>query len=152
MIAQAAATGSFGSEGLILFAIIFVWTPPHFWALALLKSSDYARAGIPMLPVVAGEAATRRQIFAYAALLAPLGVAPFWMGFGGYAYLVLSTGMGAAFLWFAWRVLSETAGDRAKKAARDLFLFSILYLFALFATLLVERSVAALLAVFGGGA
>jgi protoheme IX farnesyltransferase len=139
MIGQAAATGHVGLEGIVLFAIIFFWTPPHFWALALLKSGDYARAGIPMLPVVAGEGVTRRQILLYSVLLAPLGLAPAFLDFGGLVYLAVAGFGGAAFLALAWRVFRECDGEPARKAARDLFVFSILYLFLLFAALLAEK-------------
>jgi protoheme IX farnesyltransferase len=123
-------------EAWILFAIIFLWTPPHFWALALYREGDYARAGVPMMPNVAGETSTRRQIFAYSIALVVAGVAPFVAGFGGYAFLAVSSAFGAGFLTLAWRVLKAPA--RSKEAAKQLFAFSILYLFALFAALLVE--------------
>ena len=92
VMAQAAASGDVALDSLILFCIIFVWTPPHFWALALVKSGDYARAGIPMLPNVTGPDATRRQILAYTILLAPLGFAPAWLGFGGLAFALVAIG------------------------------------------------------------
>jgi protoheme IX farnesyltransferase len=149
MIGQAAVTGGFGYEGLALFLLIFTWTPPHFWALALLKTRDYAAAGIPMMPVVAGERTTRRQILAYSLLLAPVGLAPWLMGFGGIAYLAISGIGGLAFVALAWRLNAAPGEALLKRAARDLFLFSILYLFALFATLLAERAAFAALAAFG---
>jgi protoheme IX farnesyltransferase len=138
MIGWAAVTGGVSLESLLLFLIIFFWTPPHFWALALLKSEDYARAGIPMLPVVAGADETRRQILAYSLVLAPLGVTPWLLGMTGIGYGLASIGLGLAFLVLAVRVWRERAGEEAKKAARQLFAFSILYLFGLFAVLLVE--------------
>ncbi len=140
VVAQAAVTGSLGLESLVLCAIIFIWTPPHFWALALVKSGDYARAGIPMLPNVAGPDATRRQILAYALLLAPLGVAPVALGFGGLAYAVVSVVGGAGMLALAWQVFRLRTGERSLKVAQQLFGFSILYLFAIFATLLAEHA------------
>jgi protoheme IX farnesyltransferase len=136
VVAWAAVTGTAPVEAWILFAIIFLWTPPHFWALALYRESDYERAGVPMMPNVAGEASTRRQIFAYSIALAVAGAAPFIAGFGGYAYLAVSSAFGAGFLTMAWRVLK--ARPRAKDEAKQLFAFSILYLFALFAALLIE--------------
>ena len=139
MIGWAAATGGFALESVILFLIIFLWTPPHFWALALLKHEDYARAGVPMLPVVAGRDETRRQILLYSLALAPTGIAPALFGFAGVVYLVVSLAFGAAFLVLAHRVYRHREGRRAEKAARDLFAFSILYLFALFAVLLAEQ-------------
>jgi protoheme IX farnesyltransferase len=140
VVAQAAVTGSLGLESLVLCAIIFIWTPPHFWALALVKSGDYARAGIPMLPNVAGPDATRRQILAYTLLLAPLGVSPAALGFGGLAYAVVSVVGGAGMLALAWQVFRLRTGERSLKVAQQLFGFSILYLFAIFATLLAEHA------------
>ena len=139
MIGEAVVTGDFGIRSLVLFAIIFLWTPPHFWALALVKSADYARAGIPMLPNVAGPAATRRQIVAYSLVMAPVAVLPALMGFGGLAYLVVSVSTGLVMIGLALRVLRVTEGEAAHKAAYGLFGFSILYLFLLFAVLLAEN-------------
>lgn len=140
MIGEAVVTGDFGLHSLVLFAIIFLWTPPHFWALALVKSADYARAGIPMLPNVAGPAATRRQIVAYSLIMAPVGVLPALMGFGGLIYLIVSGVTGLLMLALSFRVLRVTEGEAAHKAAYSLFGFSILYLFLLFAVLLAENS------------
>jgi len=123
----------------VLFLIIFVWTPPHFWALALLRSGDYARAGIPMLPVVRGPDVTRRHILIYSLILAPLGVAPALIGLGGEFYAGVATVLGAFFLYFAVACWRERDGARADKAAKQLFTYSLLYLFLLFAALLVEH-------------
>lgn len=139
MIGEAVVTGDFGLTSIVLFAIIFLWTPPHFWALALVKSDDYARAGIPMLPNVAGPAATRRQIVAYTLVLAPVAVLPALMGFGGLIYLIVSVVTGLAMIGLSLRVLRVTQGEAANKAAYALFGFSILYLFLLFAVLLAEN-------------
>lgn len=139
MIGEAVVTGDFGLTSIVLFAIIFLWTPPHFWALALVKSGDYARAGIPMLPNVAGPAATRRQIVAYTLVLAPVAVLPALMGFGGLIYLIVSVVTGLAMIGLSLRVLRVTEGEPANKAAYALFGFSILYLFLLFAVLLAEN-------------
>ena len=136
---SAAVTGSADLVSFVLFAIIFIWTPPHFWALALVKKGDYAKAGIPMLPVTAGETATRHQILLYTLILAPTGVLPAIMGFGGTAYAVLSVVGGLAMVILALRVHARREGDSARKAAMQLFGFSIVYLFLLFAILLVER-------------
>jgi heme o synthase len=141
VIAWAAATGSIGLESLLLFLIVFFWTPPHFWALALLRKDEYARAGVPMLPVVAGDDATRRQILIYSLILAPLGVTPAFFGFAGLAYGIAASLLGLAFLVLAFAVWRKRAAA-ADAAARRLFAFSILYLFLLFAALLVERLVA----------
>jgi heme o synthase len=139
MIGWAVATGGVSIESVLLFAIIFLWTPPHFWALALYRSRDYERAGIPMLPVVAGKDETRAQILIYSVAMAAAGVAPGLIGLGGVAYLAVSSVLGAAFLYFAVQVYRVREGHAADKAARALFGFSILYLFAIFATLLLEH-------------
>ncbi|MEZ5841991.1 MAG: heme o synthase [Hyphomicrobiales bacterium] len=135
-----AVTGTPSLDAILLFAIIFIWTPPHFWALALYKSGDYARAGVPMLPVVAGRDATRRQIFAYSLVLVPLGLAPAMTGLAGPVYAVVATIAGAIFLALSARLLRAPA-DAVDAAARRLFAFSILYLFLLFATLLAESGI-----------
>ena len=131
------AAGSLSFEPVLLFLIIFFWTPPHFWALALYRADDYARAGVPMLPVVKGDAATRVQIALYTLILAPLGVAPYALGYAGLIYGATATITGAIMLWLAWQVWHERRP--AERAARRLFAFSILYLFLLFAVLLIER-------------
>jgi heme o synthase len=138
MIGWAAVTGTIGIESIVLFLIIFFWTPPHFWALALLKKEDYARAGIPMLPNVAGDEETRKQILIYSLILAPLGVAPFFLGFAGLVYGVAASVLGIVFLLFALDIYRRSKGAAADSAARRLFAYSILYLFLLFAILLVE--------------
>jgi protoheme IX farnesyltransferase len=138
MIGWAAVTGSISLEGVVLFLIIFFWTPPHFWALALLKKDDYARAGIPMLPNVTGDGETRKQILIYSFILAPLGVAPALLGFAGLAYGAVATGLGVAFLALALDIYRREGGAAADSAARRLFAFAILYLFLLFAILRVE--------------
>jgi protoheme IX farnesyltransferase len=135
MIGWAAVTGSLSIEPVVLFLIIFFWTPPHFWALSLYRTEDYARAGIPMLPVVAGDAATRRQILLYTLILAPLGAAPWFLGYAGLAYGIVALAAGAAMIVLALRVRAEREGHTASK---QLFGFSILYLFLLFAMLLVD--------------
>lgn len=139
IVAQAAVTGSVAWDSVILFAIIFMWTPPHFWALALVKSGDYARAGIPMMPNVAGPDSTRFQILAYTVLLAPLGLAPVFFGFGGLAYAIISLIGGLGMLALAIQVYRLREGEPAMRVAQQLFAFSILYLFLLFATLLAEH-------------
>jgi protoheme IX farnesyltransferase len=136
MIGWAATTGGVAIEPVVLFLIIFFWTPPHFWALSLYRCEDYARAGVPMLPVVAGEAETRRQILLYTLLLAPLGVAPWLLGYAGPLYGVVAVATGAALIALALRVRAERQGYAASK---QMFAFSILYLFLLFAMLLADR-------------
>ncbi|MGH8431292.1 MAG: heme o synthase [Solimonas sp.] len=144
-ISWAAKTGTLALDPLILVAIIFFWTPPHFWALSLLQKADYAAAKVPMLPVTHGPKATRQHIFFYTLLLAPLALAPVLTGLGGPIYATLAALGGAFFIFLAWRVLRSHAGEddaREDKPARDLFGFSILYLFVLFAAILAERGFA----------
>jgi len=144
-IAWAAKAGALSLDPVILVAIIFMWTPPHFWALSLVSHKDYADARVPMLPVTNGARSTRRHIFAYSLLVAPLGLAPVATGLGGPIYAAIAGLGGALFLFLALRVLNSQAGEGDKtqaKPARDLFGFSILYLFALFAALLAERGFA----------
>jgi heme o synthase len=142
MIGWAAMTGGVSIEGLVLFLMIFLWTPPHFWALALYRTRDYERARVPMLPVAAGPDETRRQIVIYAALLVPLALAPSFLGFGGPFYLLSAIVLGAVFLALSLNVYRVREGRAADRAAKQLFGFSILYLFGLFAALLSERSLA----------
>jgi protoheme IX farnesyltransferase len=139
MIGWAAVTGDVSLDSVLLFLIIFMWTPPHFWSLALLKARDYEAAGVPMLPNVAGAIETRRQIVIYSVLLVPLAVAPVATGLGGFAYGAASITVGGIFLVHAISLWRAPAGHAADKAARRLFLFSILYLFLLFAVLLGEH-------------
>jgi protoheme IX farnesyltransferase len=151
VVGWAAASGSAPLQAWLLVAIIFVWTPPHFWALSLYTSEDYARAGVPMMPVAAGAPSTRRQILAYSLVLAPLGLAPAFTGLGGAAYLAVAAVGGMVFVILAWRLALSHAGEAKEtsdglydvkagaKAARNLFAYSILYLFALFGTLLAEH-------------
>lgn len=141
MVGWAAVTGSVSLESILLFAIIFMWTPPHFWALSLYRARDYERVGVPMLPVVAGLVETRRQILIYSVLLLPIGMSPWFIGLGDIAYLVTSAVLGAYFLWLAVDVYRIKDDDTdADARAKRLFLFSIFYLFALFAVLLLEHS------------
>jgi len=157
VIGWAAVTGTAPLNAWLLCLIIFMWTPPHFWALSLYTSEDYAKAGVPMMPVVRGAASTRRQIWIYSLLLIPVCLAPAFTGLGGWAYLAVSTFGGLVFLLLAWRLFRSKAGEAAdprndpeangglydvRAAARDarnLFAFSILYLALLFATLLGEH-------------
>jgi protoheme IX farnesyltransferase len=149
VIGWAAVTGTVSLESVVLFLIIFLWTPPHFWALALFKSEDYARAGIPMMPNVAGQASTRRQIFGYALILAPVGVLPWLLGFTTPAYGVFAVLLGAGFVWYAWQVLRMTDDDHVMKPAKALFGYSLLYLFAIFAVYLADCVVGRVLTMGG---
>ena len=139
VIGWLAVTGEMAWAPWVLFALIFVWTPPHFWALALFKQRDYAEAHVPMLPNVAGTRATKRQILAYSLVVAAIGLMPFLVGFAGPTYLVAALGLGAAFVWFAW--VLYRADDAQMGPARRLFVFSLLHLTALFAVLFVQAVV-----------
>jgi protoheme IX farnesyltransferase len=138
VIGWAAATGDVGVEPLILFLIVFLWTPPHFWALALTRVDEYARAGVPMLPVVAGRSATAKQILVYSLLLLPVSILPWALGFTGGVYGAVAAICGAIFVVLAVE-LRRSRGIN-QHAARRLFAFSILYLFLLFAALLVSST------------
>ena len=144
VIGWAAATGSVPTDAWILFGLIFLWTPPHFWSLSLWTSKEYARAGVPMLPVTKGAPETRRQILIYTLVVTPFGLVPVATGLGGWIYLVVAAVGGATFLWSAIRVFLSRAGDADAPAdmrhAKAMFGVSILYLFTLFAALLVERA------------
>ncbi len=137
MIGWAAVTGDVSLVSLSLFAIIFLWTPPHFWALALYRSGDYERAGVPMMPVVVGAASTKRQMLAYTVALVPVSLVPFALGGAGLLYAVGVAVLGAMFVISAVGVLREPA-DAGDRRARRMFGFSILYLFLVFALLLAD--------------
>jgi protoheme IX farnesyltransferase len=139
MIGWAAATGGIGLESFLLFLVIFVWTPPHFWALSLYSIEEYRRAGIPMMPVVAGAAETRRQILLYSMLLAPVGALPWLFGYAGLLYGLTAIAGGVLMIAFALKLFQSPA----EQAAKQLFAFSILYLFVLFSVLLVEQGIGA---------
>ncbi len=136
VVGCAAVTGDVGLPALLLFALIFFWTPPHFWALSLYRCGDYARAGVPMLPVVAGARETKKQMLTYTLLLWPLALAPALIGVAGALYFAVALMLSALFTLAAIRVWFD-AGDRA---ARQMFGFSILYLFLLFAFLVIDRA------------
>ena len=140
LIGWVAVTGHITLMPVLLFAIIFMWTPPHFWALALFVKSDYAKAGVPMMPVVKGEASTRRQILAYAVILFLVGLAPWWVGGAGAIYGVAALILSGVFVALCFPVALRRAeeGDRMKPEKR-LFAYSVLYLFALFTALVADR-------------
>src|SRR5215468_1068805 len=144
IIGWVAATGGISVEPCLLFLIIFFWTPPHFWALSLVRADDYARARVPMLPVVAGAEETRRQILIYSVVLAVVGTLPWLLGFAGATYGVTALAAGAAMVTLAGRVRRAREGELAQRAAQQLFAFSIVYLFVLFAVLLVETELSGL--------
>jgi heme o synthase len=136
VIGWVAAAGNVGLEPLILFLIIFLWTPPHFWALSLNLAGEYARAGVPMLPVVAGRAETKRQIVLYSVLLAPISLLPWALGFAGAIYGAAAAMLGAIMIFLSWQV--RRSSDKERQPARRLFVFSILYLVLLFGVLLMN--------------
>ena len=143
MIGWIAATGDITLMPVLLFAIIFFWTPPHFWALALFVETDYAAAGIPMMPNVAGHQSTRRQILIYAVLMLPVAMAPFWLGVAGWLYGASALLLTAVFLLLALRVavFRGDAGDLDMRPEKRLFGYSVLYLFVLFGALVADRFV-----------
>ncbi len=140
MIGWAAATGGIGLESVLLFLIVFLWTPPHFWALSLTRADEYARAGVPMLPVVAGRRETKRQILLYTAVLVPVTLAPWLFGYAGPIYGIVAIVAGGTIAALAWRLHAAAEGRAADQAAKRLFAFSILYLFVLFAVLLADHA------------
>jgi heme o synthase len=141
MIGWIAATGDITLMPVLLFAIIFFWTPPHFWALALFVETDYAKAGIPMMPVVAGHQSTRRQILIYAVLLLPLSLAPFWLAGAGPVYGAAALVLSGLFLILSLRVAVFRGGaaDGDMRPEKRLFAYSVFYLFVLFAALVIDR-------------
>jgi protoheme IX farnesyltransferase len=144
MIGWAAVTGDVSAVGIALFLLIFLWTPPHFWALALYRSDDYRRAGVPMLPVVRGERETKRQMMAYCLVLLPVALAPSLLGAVGWFYGAIAAAMSLAFAGHAlavWRAADDASGH---PAARRMFRFSLIYLAVLFAALPLDRMVAAM--------
>jgi heme o synthase len=143
LVGWAAVTGDIAVLPLLLFAIIFFWTPPHFWALSLYAHGDYERAGVPMLPVVAGARSTRRHVMFYTVLLVPLSVLPWVLGLTGPIYGVAAVLLGLGFLVMSWRVLRDAQDSEGRSLTRDAparaaFRYSILYLFALFAAVAVD--------------
>ena len=141
MVGWAAVTGSVSLEACLLFLIIFLWTPPHFWALALYKQGDYGAAGIPMLPNVAGEQATKVQILLYSLLLVVVSLIPPFIGFGGVVYAVTAAVTGLSFIYLAWRLFRTRENVAMKKAARSLFTYSLSYLFVIFLAFVADHLV-----------
>ena len=138
VIGWAAVTGSVDWTPVALFVLIFLWTPPHFWALGLYRSGEYAKAGVPMLPVVAGHARTKRQMLAYSVLLLPVSLMPYALGAAGLAYGIVAAAMSGLFIICAIRVKQEDGTTTGHRAARRMFGFSILYLFTLFLMLMID--------------
>lgn len=139
MVGWAAVTGTVSMESVVLFLIIFLWTPPHFWALALYKQSDYSAAGVPMMPNVVGNHSTKIQIFVYALLLAASAMLPFWLGFAGLVYTSVAAITGVSFVALAWRLMRTTDDISMRKTARTLFAYSLSYLFIVFFAFLTDN-------------
>lgn len=139
MVGWAAVTGTISVESIVLFLIIFLWTPPHFWALALYKQSDYGAAGIPMLPNVAGKSATKLQILIYSVLLVASTLVPSFIGFMGPLYTAAAVVTGVVFLWYAWALFRTRENVAMKKAGRSLFTYSLSYLFVIFLALITDH-------------
>ena len=144
MIGWAAVTGSISVESCLLFLIIFLWTPPHFWALALYKQGDYGAAGIPMLPNVAGEPATKLQILLYSLVLVAASLVPPFIGFGGPIYTIVAVVTGASFLWLALKLFRTRENVAMRKAGRALFTYSLSYLFLIFFAFITDHVASAL--------
>lgn len=140
MVAWAAVTGDVSLASVTLFAIIFMWTPPHFWALSLYACKDYANAGIPMLPVVSGEKATKNHIMLYTLAMVPVTLLPWYFGFAGLIYGATAALLGGMFIWLSYALLTDKKSvDEDSASAKKVFFFSIFYLFALFAVLGIEN-------------
>ena len=127
-------TGNISLESIILFSIVFLWTPPHFWALALFANEDYKRASLPMMPVIAGESSTKKQMLLYTLLLFPVAVAPFALGYAGWLYGGISSLLGLFFIYTSIKVIK----DESLKSAKLMFGFSVFYLFAIFLALMID--------------
>jgi heme o synthase len=139
MIGWAAVTGGVSLESVVMFAIIFIWTPPHFWALALVKKADYAKVGVPMLPNVVGDDATRRQIMIYTVATAITGCAPALLGFNSVVYLAFAAVGGVWMLWLAYDILRHREGAAASKACWRMFGHSMFYLFGVFLMIMLDK-------------
>lgn len=138
MVGWAAVTGTLSWESFALFLIIFLWTPPHFWALALYKQGDYGAAGIPMMPNVAGEKSTKWQILGYSVVLAASSLLPVWLGFSGWLYGAVAAVTGLSFIWLSLRLLRAPDSVSMRRTARTLFTYSLSYLFVLFLALFTD--------------
>lgn len=150
MIGWACVTGGVSLDSILLFLVIFLWTPAHFWALALFKMRDYGAVGVPMMPNVAGERSTKNQIVAYAVLTAIVGVAPALTGLASFGYGVFATALGAYFIHCSIAVWRMPDGDEKMVAAKKMFAYSILYLFAIFSALLADHFAEGLSSLAGG--
>ena len=139
VIGWAIATNSITLEPIILFLIIFVWTPSHFWALSLYKSEDYRKARIPMLPITSGVKATKFNIFIYALILFPIAIFPYFLNFSGLTYLILATAFSSYYIFISYRLFKEKNSVIEKKLATKLFGYSILYLFMIFTFVLIDK-------------
>ncbi len=150
MIGWACVTGSVSLDSILLFLVIFLWTPAHFWALALFKMRDYGSVGIPMMPNVAGERSTKNQIVVYAVLTAAVAVAPWFTGLASVGYGLFAAALGAIFIYFSVAVWRMPDGDEKMVAAKKMFAYSVFYLFAIFSALLADHFAAGLVNLAGG--
>ena len=141
VIGWAIATGEIALEPIILFLIIFIWTPSHFWALSLYKTEDYRKANIPMLPITSGVKTTKLNILIYALLLFPIALAPFFLNYSGLTYLLMSTILSTYYVFICYRLFKAQNSRLEKKLASKLFWYSILYLFMIFTSILIDRIV-----------
>ena len=139
VIGWAIATNSISLEPIILFLIIFIWTPSHFWALSLYKADDYKKAKIPMLPITSGVKATKLNIFVYSLILFPVATSPFFFNFSGFIYFLFSLTLSGYYVFISYKLLKEKNSTNEKKLATKLFGYSILYLFMIFASILIDK-------------
>ena len=139
VIGWSIATGSVSIQPIILFLLIFMWTPSHFWALSLFKSEDYKKANIPMLPVTSGVKTTKKNILLYSILLFPVAIAPYYLEFFGFIYLLFSFPLSAYYIFICFKLYKSKESKNEKTIAKQIFAFSILYLFAIFISILVDR-------------
>jgi len=142
VIGWSIATNGITLEPIILFIIIFVWTPSHFWALSLYKSEDYKKAKIPMLPVISGIQTTKLNIFIYSLILFPIAISPFFFDFSGFVYLMISTILSGYYIFISYKLLKEKDPVNEKKLSKRLFGYSILYLFVIFTSILIDSVLA----------
>ena len=139
VIGWSIATGSVSIEPIILFLIIFIWTPSHFWALSLFKSEDYRKANIPMLPVTSGVSTTKNNILIYSILLFPVALAPFYLEFLGLIYFLFALPLSTYYVFICYKLFKTKDAKSEKTIAKQIFAFSILYLFAIFISILVDK-------------
>ena len=141
IIGWSIATGEINLEPIILFLIIFFWTPSHFWALSLCRSEDYKKANIPMLPIISGIKTTKKNILAYSIILLPFVLAPYFLGYNGLLYLVISTAISLYYIFLCFKLLMENNKNLEERIAKNIFGYSIIYLFIIFVTILIDKAI-----------